>query len=247
METFKWDTNHLTYISVLLLLGFLTSYAVIRSGDVMTLGSDGLTHFYQAEALKAQITSDNPLLSGSWNWNWYNGYPFLRAYSPLYHYIVAITSLAFIVPPTISILMIVLFSYPLMALTMYFFAYTFTKSKLTSFVIAILYLSVPAFLTEITIGGMMPRLLTYILSPLSFYLFEKMSSVFSFRTLVFATVTLAAGFLANFGYFVIIVLFLTLVQFLKYFLVSCFRLPCCCLRSITFSAQDLLTLVRHDQ
>jgi hypothetical protein len=224
MFTFKWNASQLSYIFVLLLLGFLSSYAVVRSGNVMTLGSDGLTHFYQAETLKAQISSDNPLLSGSWNWNWYNGYTFLRAYSPLYHYVVAITSVAFGIPTTTSIFLIVLFSYPLLALVAYLFAYKITQNRLSSFVIAMLYLSVPAFLTEIAIGGMMPRLLTYILSPLSFYLLEKLSSAFNFKTLIYATITLAAGFLANFGYFVNIVLFVTLVLLLKYFLVQKFSL-----------------------
>ena len=222
MLPFKKNAKHLSYLFILLLLGFLSSYAMVRTGDVITLGSDGLMHYYGSEVLRAQISSNNPLLAGSWSWDWYNGYPFLRVYSPLYHYIVAVTSLAISIPTTTSAFLVVFLSYPLLALVMYFFAYSITKNRLSSFVIAILYLSVPAFLTEIAIGGMMPRLLTYILSPLSFYLLEKLSSAFNFKTLIYATIALAAGFLANFGYFVNIALFVALVLLLKYFLVQKF-------------------------
>ena len=149
----NFKKKDLGYILSCIALGLFIAYRVSHQ-DMWRVGSDTISHLFQIKLLIEQIrTEKNPLLWGSWNWNWYCGYPFLKAYSPLYHFIVAFMSILFNLPPETCMVITAYIFYPSAILLAYTLAYYLSKNKLVSCISAYVYGGCAAVTSYVTSNG----------------------------------------------------------------------------------------------
>jgi len=169
----KERLEHLCYILICIALGVFIAYRVSHK-DMWRVGSDSIYHTYQIKLLIEQIKQEkNPLLWGSWNWYWYCGYPFLKAYSPLYHFTVAFMSILLNLPPETCITITAYMFYPTAITLAYLLAYTVSKNKLASCLGACVYGSCANVTSCATSGGNLPYLPGLIFSLTTLLLIQK--------------------------------------------------------------------------
>lgn len=144
--------------------------------DVKVLGNDIMAHIYKVWLLSKQIS--NPLLKwpywGSWDQNWYCGYPFLGLYGPLFYYLSATATLLFNLSPVDAIRLVTFVAYPLSALIMFFCSFRLTKNSVCSVISSVAYATTPAFITSLTVCGNPTLLLGFVFFPLSFVFVERL-------------------------------------------------------------------------
>lgn len=212
------------YVLIPLAIGIVAALRVISLGEISCLGSDAIIHTYKIELLLEQMEKQPALLWGSWDWNWFSGYPFLRVYSPFYYFLVALTSRASNVPVEFSMELFYLIVYPLSAIATYFLSYELTKDKILSIVGVSAYFSCPAIISEITSNGSIPRLPLYLLMPLSLLFMEKLTEDKGKNVNFFVAAVLMLSVLiyTHFGYALILTPSLALIMLTKWIFVKRF-------------------------
>ena len=237
------------YVLVPLVLGLITALRVVSLGEINRLGSDAIIHVYKIELLIEQMKQQPILLWGSWDWNWFSGYPFLKVYSPLYYFLVALVSRAANVSVTFSMELLYLIVYPLSALAAYFLSYELTKDKILSIVGVSVYFSSPAIVTEITSNGSITRLPLYLLMPLSLFFMEKLTDDNGKNAKFFmaAVLTFSALIFTHFGYALILTPYMALIMLIKWLFVKRFDVKAFLLipLSILISSPSTLPLVYY--
>jgi len=131
------------HVLIPLALGLVLALRIIFFGEVNQLGSDAIIHGYKIELLIEQMKQQPILFWGSWDMNWFLGYPFMKVYSPLYYFLVALVSRATNVSVTFSMELLYFILYPLSAVAAYFLSREFIKDKTLSIIGVSVYFSCP--------------------------------------------------------------------------------------------------------
>lgn len=168
--------------------------------DPLSLGVDTRTHVYKGYVLAEQIRNLPPVLWGSWDWNWFGGYTFLKLYSPMFYYILAFPSILFNCSPEIVARLVILASFPLSAASMYFLAKQLTKNKAASMIGGTAYAYVPFHITNFTVSGNPSSLVTYVFMPLSLLFAEKFVETSKKHFMILSSLSTLGVFLSNHGY-----------------------------------------------
>jgi len=178
------------WMAIVLLIGILVGFKAVIPWDIEAAGHDAPAHFYKVKLLSEQITNvSDPLLWGSWDWNWYNGYPFLRAYPPLFYFISALLSLALNISVATSMKLVLFLLYPLTAMAAYLLAYQVSQDKLASVIGASVYVSLPSLITTITVTGRLPNTPVFLFSPLLLLFLDRLLEKKGRSSLNFAIAT----------------------------------------------------------
>jgi hypothetical protein len=232
-----------------LALGIVVAFRVVSLGETGLLGSDGVIHMYKTDLLVEQMKQQPILLWGSWDWNWFSGYPFLKVYSPFYYFLVALISQATNVSVTFSMELLYLIIYPLSAVAAYFLSYELTKDKILSIIGVSVYFSCPAIVAEITSNGSIPRLPLYLLMPLSLFFMEKLTedNGKSVNFFVAAVLAFSALIYTHFGYALILTPSMALIMLIKWIFVKRFDAKAFLLipLSILISSASTLPLIHY--
>jgi hypothetical protein len=212
------------HVLIPLALGIVATLKVVSLGELNRLGSDAMIHTYKIELLIEQMKRQPILFWGSWDWNWFSGYPFLRVYSPLYYFLVALISRATDVSVTFSMELLYFIVYPLSAIAAYFLSYELTKDKTLSIIGVSVYFSCPAIVTEITSNGSIPRLPLYLLMPLSLFFMEKLTedNGKNVKFFVAAVLTFSTLIFTHFGYALVLTPYVALIMLIKWIFVKRF-------------------------
>ena len=174
--------------------------AKLASFDLLSVGVDTRTHVYKSYILIEQIRHLPPLLWGSWDWNWFGGYPFLKLYSPIFYYILSSFSILFNYSPEIVARWLIVVSFPLSATSMYFLAKHLTKNKVASMIGGTAYAYVPFHITNFTVSGNPSSLLTYVFMPLPFLFAERFIETSKKHFMILSSLSMLGVFLSNHGY-----------------------------------------------
>jgi hypothetical protein len=212
------------HILIPLALGIAAALKVVSLGDINRLGSDAIIHTYKIELLIEQMKQQPVLFWGSWDWNWFSGYPFLRVYSPLYYFLVALVSRVADVSVTFSMELLYIIVYPLSAVAAYFLSCELTKDKTLSIIGVSVYFSCPAIVMEITSNGSIPRLPLYLLMPLSLFFMERLTedNGRNVKFFVAAVLTFSALIFTHFWYALILTPCMALIMITKWIFVKRF-------------------------
>lgn len=168
----EWMRKIDILLPILAALPIATRYLLL---DVTTIGSDTQTHLYKATLLKEQMQGLPFLLWGSWDWNWYAGYPFLKLYGPLFYYVTGGISIVLNLPVDLVARVVIPLFFVFSALSMYFCALQLTGNKLASASASAIYVYIPYHVMNISIGGSPGVLLGFVFAPLAFLFADKFS------------------------------------------------------------------------
>lgn len=168
--------------------------------DLVAVGGDTRTHVYKAYVLTEQIKQLPPALWGSWDWNWYCGYPFLKLYSPMSYYVFAFFSLMLNCSIEYVVYLMILASFPLSALSMYLLTKHLTKNILVSIVASSTYTYVPFHIANSTICGNPASILAFVFIPLVLLFAEKFTETPKAHYMILSSLFLTLVILSNHAY-----------------------------------------------
>lgn len=182
-------------IPILITLPILLKYFIFFDANI--IGNDTQTHIYKVIILKEQIKNLPFPLWGSWDWNWYAGYPFLQVYSPLFYYLIAAISLILNLPVSLIIRVSLPFFFSFSALSMYVLAKRFTKDILASAVASAVYVYIPYHVLNFPLYGSLGTFVAFIFLPLALLYADKIENIGD-RLPIFATgIFIALTMLSN--------------------------------------------------
>lgn len=162
-------------IPILISLPILLKYLIFFDANI--IGNDTQTHIYKIMILEEQIKNLPFPLWGSWDWNWYAGYPFLQVYSPLFYYLIAATSLILNLPISLIIRVSLPFFFSFSALSMYVLAKRFTKDILASAVASAVYVYIPYHVVNFPLYGSLGTFVAFIFLPLALLYTDKIENI----------------------------------------------------------------------
>lgn len=221
----------ITYVILSVLIGLVVAYKAVYLWDPLTIGCDTDAHIYKVWLLTQQIKSEGALFWGSWDWNWYGGYPFLKIYPPLFFFLTSLISLIFQLPPSDSMKVICFMLFPLSSLTMFLFIYRVIRHKLASLIGAFIYVTIPRIVTSITLAGGLAGFMAYSIIPLVLLFIEKLvrdggATHFVLATLCFSALSLAhLGIAVDVSGYILLLLVLRLLFVERFCLINLLALP----------------------
>lgn len=155
-----------------LVSAMLTLPLVAKLGwDPISIGNDTRIHLYKLFVLVEQMNQLPPSLAGSWDWNWYAGYPFLKFYGPLSYAVIAILALALGYIAAMRLFLLLYF--PLSSISMYFLVKYLTRDRTASIVAGVAFAYIPSHIIRQTDAGGTAFLLSFVFMPLSLLFTEK--------------------------------------------------------------------------
>jgi hypothetical protein len=156
-------------------IGIAIGLKIVLFSDILAVGHDSVVHFYKVKLLTNQINElQNPLLWGSWDWNWYNGYPFLRVYPPLFYFLSIIPKFVLNLSEAVSMNFIVASFFPLIGISGYLIAYQITEDRIASIIGGIVYCALPSLISTITITGRLANIPAFVFAPMLIFFHNKM-------------------------------------------------------------------------
>jgi hypothetical protein len=163
--------------------------AILAWGNPITIGNDTMVHLYKVQLLSEQMKQLPLPLWGSWDWNWYGGYPFLKFYGPLSYIIMALPSL--VLNPSAVMTWFILLYFPLSSISMYYLVKHLTKNKLASIISSVTYSYIPSHIQRPAQYGEIAFLLAFVFMPIALLFAEKYMKSRSRRHFILSIVATA--------------------------------------------------------
>lgn len=214
------------------IFGLILVHKIVNPYDPSLYGDAPVHFLFTPQILAEQVKNENILLWGSYNWNWYCGYPFLTVFVSLFYFLILPIKLFLNLSSTIIATIFYYSLYPLLTLFVYALSYEVTKDKLASIIGVLAYGCLPFTFTVATSDGTPHRLLALSFIPLFMFLIEKLINkpklnvtCFVLAVLLLSTIQLAHTTIF-FNLMALTVFFMALnYLFVRKFDLKCFFVP----------------------
>jgi len=183
------------------LIATLIALMYLYNEEMTNVGNDIMLHVYPVWLLSKQIKELNWPFWGSWDPYRYCGFPYLTAYSPLFYYGAAFLSILFNVAASESVKWLVVLTFPLSTIAMYYCARQVLKNEFASMVSCLAYTLIPLRISSVTHVGNPTYSLALVFVPLVFLYMEKLldGERGKFMNLALAALSLAIVILSHHG------------------------------------------------